>query len=126
MTKNKQELRLTDYLNHTAQAIERIFSYTHDVNKSEWKSTPLIQDAVLRNIEVIGEASKNVQKYHPAFAKKHSAFPWDDAYWMRNVVAHGYFQVDLDIVWQTILIDLPKFMEMIRFLQSENSTNEES
>ena len=65
------------------------------------------QDAVIRNLEVIGEACNNVAKNHPAFASSHSSVPWGFAYEMRNALSHGYFAVDLAIVWQTVQNDLP-------------------
>ncbi len=63
--------------------------------------------AVIRNLEVIGEACNNVTKNHPDFAAQHANVPWGFAYEMRNALAHGYFNVDLAIVWQTIQNDLP-------------------
>ena len=65
------------------------------------------QDAVIRNFEVIGEASRNIEHNHPEFAAEHPNIPWGDAYLLRNQVAHGYFKVDLEIVWRTIQHDLP-------------------
>ncbi len=67
----------------------------------------MIQDAVIRNIEIIGEASHNIQKYFPEFAQAHPEIPLRIAYEMRNAVAHGYFKVDLEMVWKTMLNDLP-------------------
>jgi uncharacterized protein with HEPN domain len=116
----KVDLRLPDYLNHIAQAIERINTYTKGIDKDVWLGNMLIQDAVIRNIEIIGEASHNVQTLHQEFAKNNADFPWDDAYWMRNVLSHGYFQVDLDIVWETITSDLPVFLEKIRSMPSND------
>lgn len=109
----KRDLRLPDYLDHIAQAIERVNSYIAVIDKDGWLHNTLIQDAVIRNIEIIGEASHNVLTHHADFAKQNADFPWDDAYWMRNVLSHGYFQVDLEIVWQTITVELPKFLEQI-------------
>jgi uncharacterized protein with HEPN domain len=62
---------------------------------------------VIRNIEVIGEASNRVHKHHREFADAHPEVPWRGSYEMRSVVAHDYFKVDLDIVWDTIKNDLP-------------------
>ena len=71
------------------------------------------RDAVIRNLEVIGEACNNVAKNHPAFASLHSKVPWGFAYEMRNALSHGYFTVDHAIVWQTIQQDLPKLRSQI-------------
>ena len=65
------------------------------------------QDAVIKNLEIIGEACNNVTKNDPAFAQAYPAMPWGFAYEMRNALAHGYFKVDLDIVWATVTADLP-------------------
>lgn len=112
----KKDVRLTDYLEHISLAIQRVSTYIDGIDKEGWLSNTLIQDAVIRNIEIIGEASHNVQTIHPDFAKSNADFPWDDAYWMRNVLSHGYFQVDLDIVWETINSDLPIFLEKLRLM----------
>ena len=62
---------------------------------------------VIRNIEVIGEACHRIEVRYPDFAMEHREIPFASAYQMRNAVAHGYFEVDLDIVWLTIVNDLP-------------------
>lgn len=110
----KTDLRLPDYLDHITQAIERVNTYIQGIDKKDWLGNTLIQDAVIRNIEINGEASHNVQTFHKEFAKQNADFPWDDAYWMRNVLSHGYFEVDLDIVWKTITSELPEFLVTIR------------
>lgn len=76
----------------------------------------MIQDAVIRNFEVIGEASRNIEKRYPDFAARHSEVPWSVAYEMRNVLAHGYFKVDLGVVWRTIERNLPELRAQIRGL----------
>jgi len=70
-------------------------------------------DAVIRNLEVIGEACNNIAKNHPDFAAQHATVPWGFAYEMRNALAHGYFTVDLAIVWQTIQNDLPSLHKQV-------------
>src|SRR3990167_128848 len=120
----KEDLRLPDYLNHITQAIERVNTYVKGIDKESWLGNTLIQDAVIRNIEIIGEASHNVQTYHQEFARQNADFPWDDAYWMRNVLSHGYFQVDLDIVWTTITSELPAFLEKIRSMPTSGDADE--
>ena len=66
-----------------------------------------VQDAVIRNIEIIGEAARNIERNDPVFAAQHAGLPWEVIYAMRNRVAHGYFKVDFEIVWNTIHHDLP-------------------
>lgn len=72
-----------------------------------------MQDAVIRNIEIIGEASNNIQRVAPEFAARHDDIPWQVMYTMRNRVAHGYDKVDLEIVWKTIHSDLPGLYQQV-------------
>lgn len=105
MSRNKQ--RLADYLTHILEAIERIDRYTEDMGEVAFLENSMAQDAVIRNLEVIGEASHNIETHYPEFATAHPELPLAFAYQMRNAVAHGYFKVDLEIVWKTIHKDLP-------------------
>ena len=100
-------LRVADYLQHILEAVGNIQEYTADMNLADFLADRRTCDAVIRNLEVIGEACNNVAKNHPDFAAQHATVPWGFAYEMRNALAHGYFTVDLTIVWQTIQNDLP-------------------
>ena len=100
-------LRVPDYLGHILKAIERIDRYTADMDEVAFLSSELVQDAVIRNIEIIGEASNNILRVAPDFAAKHDDIPWQVMYTMRNRVSHGYDKVDLEIVWKTIQGDFP-------------------
>ncbi|MGU7774418.1 HepT-like ribonuclease domain-containing protein [Burkholderia sp. MR1-5-21] len=82
-------------------------SICRPMDKAGFVANMLVIDAVIRNIEVIGDASNKVRKHHRAFADEHPEVPWRGCYEMRSVVAHDYFKVDLDIVWETIKNDLP-------------------
>jgi uncharacterized protein with HEPN domain len=108
--------RLADYLAHIVEAIERIGRYTDGMDKPEFLQNPMAQDAVIRNFEVIGEASHNIEKEHAAFAAQHTDLPLGPAYQMRNALAHGYFKVDMDLVWNTIHRDLPRLRELAKRL----------
>jgi uncharacterized protein with HEPN domain len=105
MSRDKQ--RLVDYLNHILLAIERITRYIEDMDELSFLQNQLIQDATIRNLEVIGEASHNVEVHFADFAASHPEIPFGFAYQMRNSIAHGYFKVDFEIVWRTIENDLP-------------------
>ncbi|AVO50041.1 hypothetical protein C6568_12865 [Melaminivora suipulveris] len=109
-------LRVTDYLGHMLEAMERIDRYTADMDEAAFLESELVQDAVIRNIEVIGEASNNILRTDPAFAAQHEDVPWLVMYTMRNRVAHGYDKVDLEIVWRTIARDLPGLYRQVRAL----------
>ncbi|HIC49717.1 MAG TPA: DUF86 domain-containing protein [Dehalococcoidia bacterium] len=105
---NRDKQRLLDYLNHILESIARIERYVEGFDHDSFLNNELIQDAVIRNMEIIGEASRNVERYYPDFANQHSDVPFSIAYEMRNALAHGYFKVDFEVVWKTIERDLPE------------------
>ncbi|MEO8020773.1 HepT-like ribonuclease domain-containing protein [Polaromonas sp.] len=74
------------------------------------------QDAMIRNLEVIGEACNNISKNHPDFVSLRASVPWGFAYEMRNALSHGYFKVDHAVVWQTLQHDLPDLQKQIAAL----------
>lgn len=114
MSRDKQ--RLADYLGHIQEAIERIRRYVEGIDEQAFQQNDMAQDAVIRNIEIIGEASYNIQTHYPEFAADHPELPLAFAYQMRNAVAHGYFKVDLEIVWKTIHNDLPGLGKQVQGL----------
>ncbi len=112
-------LRVPDYLGHILKAIERIDRYTSNMDEVAFLNSELVQDAVIRNIEIIGEASNNIQSVAPEFAAQHDDIPWLVMYTMRNRVSHGYDKVDLEIVWQTIQGDLPGLYRQVQKLAAK-------
>ena len=109
-------LRLPEYLGHIVQAIDRVLRYVEDMTELGFLEDEKTQDAVIRNFEIVGEASQNIKRYHPAFGQRHPEVPLNFAYEMRNALAHGYFKVDYEIVWRTIYSDLPALREQVRAL----------
>jgi uncharacterized protein with HEPN domain len=112
--------RLNDYIGHIIEAIERIYSYLDEIDEVGFLSSNIVQDAVIRNLEVIGEASRNIERAFPEFAVAHPELPLSLANDMRNALAHGYFKVDLQIVWKTIHNDLPWMYEYLKDIASQN------
>ena len=92
--------------------------YVGAISEDEFLEDEKTQDAVIRNFEITGEASRNIERHHPEFAREHTHIPWGVAYEMRNVLAHGYFMVDTEIVWKTIKNDLPIMAGQISRLMS--------
>jgi uncharacterized protein with HEPN domain len=74
------------------------------VNEEKFKNTRLIQDGVIRQIEIIGEAVRHVSK---DIRKTYPEIPWQDVAGMRDKLIHGYFGVDIEKVWDTAQDDLP-------------------
>lgn len=111
--------RLPDYLQHITLAIQRIQRYVAGLSATAFAADDKTQDAVLRNIEVIGEAARNVQRHHADFAAAQAQVPWAVMVGMRNRVSHGYFAVDWDLIWATIQHDLPPLYVQINALLTD-------
>ena len=102
------------YLQDILDCIERIESYISD--KQSFTSENLVQDAVMRNLEIIGEAATHLSQ---DTTNALSEVAWRDAIDMRNFLIHGYLMVDLGVVWRTVELDLPKMRAAIEhFLSS--------
>ena len=100
-------------LRHILQSIERIEAYT-TAGKDEFLTQTIVQDAVLRNLEIMGEATKRLS---PALRANHPEVPWNEMAALRDVLAHGYMSVDLEIVWEVIenrLGDLSRTVSTIK------------
>ena len=115
----KNDLRVPDYLEHIRQAIERVQRYTGEMSEAAFLQNEMAQDAVIRNIEIIGEAANSIRKFDPDFAEKHDEVAWAVIYAMRNRVSHAYREVDLGIVWKTIRNDLPSLRQQVCALLQE-------
>ena len=110
---SRDSLRLGDYLGHILEAISQIQNYCEDLDEVTFLKNRMIQDAVIRNFEIIGEASKNVERVAPEFVAAHPDLPLAFAYDMRNLLAHGYYKVDVAVVWKTIERDLPFLQQQV-------------
>lgn len=84
------------FVAHILDAIGRIESYVAGVNEAAFLDTPLIQDAVIRQIQIIGEASKRLSQ---PFRSGSAAIPWKDVMGMRDKLVHDYAGIDLEAVW---------------------------
>ena len=114
-------LRVPDYLAHIVKAIDRIHRYVDGMAEDAFLADEKTQDAVVRNFEILGEPAHTVEKLHPAFAASHAQVPWALMYTMRNRVAHGYFKVDYELVWNTIHADLPQLRALVAALLTDGA-----
>jgi uncharacterized protein with HEPN domain len=99
------------YLGDVVEACERIRSYIQNMTYDQFLNDTKTQDAVLRNIEIIGEAVKQLPD---SLTEKHPAIPWNQAARMRDRLIHHYFGVNLDVVWSVVEADLPKLLDQIK------------
>jgi uncharacterized protein with HEPN domain len=105
------------YLEDIALAMGRIFEYTGDLSFIQFKQDYKTVDAVIRNFEVLGEASKNISK---ELKDQHLDIPWDEMYLLRNKVSHEYFGIDYEIIWDIVKNYLPENLKQInRILAAE-------
>jgi uncharacterized protein with HEPN domain len=100
-------LRARDYLGHMLGAVSQIEEYVRGRTRNEFLSTKLLQDAIIRNIEILGEASRNLLEAVPDIAARFPKIPFAPIYAMRNQLSHGYFAVDQEVVWKVIERDIP-------------------
>ncbi len=105
----------TVYLRHILDAIEQIEDYTREMTENEFLSRPMVRDAVVRQIEIIGEAARNVSQ---EFQEAHPNLPWAEMIGIRNKIVHEYFNVNFAIVWDTVQADLPTLKKAIKRLLS--------
>lgn len=96
--------------------IKRIESYIQDLNFENFRENQLVIDAVIRNLVLIGEASKNISS---EIRKKFSNVPWSEMIGLRNLATHGYFKIDLTIIWDIITKDIPENKQSIQNIFSE-------
>ena len=111
------------YIEDIVSSIEKIEEYNQNLDFHAFKENNLVIDAVVRNLEVIGEAAKNVPE---EIKKKYSFIPWLQITGLRNKIIHAYFVVDLKIIWQIIQKDLPELKESIRKIIEEKRKNKGS
>ena len=108
---SRDPLRLNDYLAHILEAISRIHEYLEDVDEVGFLSNHLVQDAVIRNFEIIGEACKRVPvEIRDRFAD----IPWKEAAGFRDVLIHDYPEIIIDEVYFTAKNQLPEFRNQIQ------------
>ena len=92
------------YLLHVLDAAARIETYVHGVDEEAFYDHPLIQDGVIRQTEIIGEAVKRLSEH---LRNRYSYIPWRDIAAMRDKLIHEYFGVDIEKVWLTAIDDIP-------------------
>ena len=109
----KADLGAADFLRHFRGAADRVLEYTAGASEEEFLATPIMQDAVIRNIEIIGKATNNLIEVSPDIAIRYPSIPFAQIYGMRNRVAHGYFAVSLSMIWDSVEVDVPELRTQI-------------
>jgi len=104
------------YLRHIRDAISRIEEYTRAVGYDDFIRNSLIQDGVIRQLEIIGEATKRLSD---ELKDRYPHVPWRDVAGMRDKLIHDYLGVDIDAVWDTVKKDIPALKKEIRKILGE-------
>jgi uncharacterized protein with HEPN domain len=99
------------FLKHIVESIEAIESFSKDTSIESLKENRLKQSAIVRELEIIGEAAKNLPS---DFKNKHSDIKWKQIAGLRDKLIHHYFGIDLSVIWDIIQVDLPKLKEQIK------------
>jgi len=113
------ENRLSDYLDHMLQAAQQACGYVEGIDKNDFFADKRTQQAVILNIVIIGEAATKLLQSHGDFLDRHPSLPWRSMKGMRNRVAHGYFDIDLDMVWETVQTALPQLLARLPAIREE-------
>ena len=107
------ENRLPDYLEHIQQAAIDARSFVDGLAKEDFLADKRTQQAVIMSLIIIGEAATKIMDGYTAFTQAHSEVPWRSMRNMRNRMAHGYFDINLDIVWDTVQEWLPELLKQL-------------
>jgi len=107
------ENRLPDYLEQMQRAAMDALNFVEGMDKDTFLTDKRTQQAVVMSLVIIGEVATRIMDRHTGFADKHAAIPWRNMRGMRNRIAHGYFEVDFDVVWDTVYTALPDLIRQL-------------
>ena len=113
------ERRLTDHLDYMRQAAADACCFVEGLSKKDFLGDKRTQQAVIMSLVIIGEAATRVMDGHPAFADAHKEIPWRSMRGVRNRIAHGYFAINLDVVWDTVQTALPALLQQLPAAQRD-------
>lgn len=99
------------YIEHILLSIAKIKEYTNNLSRSDFENNEMIQDAVIRNIEIIGEATKKISEN---LKSSYLEIPWREMVGMRDKLIHDYMGIDLEVVWKTIEVDIPELYALVK------------
>jgi uncharacterized protein with HEPN domain len=104
------------YLHHISDATKQIDEYLSGVSFLDFERTKLLQDGIIRQLEIVGEAAGNLSV---EIRNKHTEIPWVDVVALRNRLIHAYDRVDLGVVWEIATTDLPILRKTVANILSQ-------
>ena len=108
-----RENRLPDYLDHMRQAATDACGFVEGLGKVDFLEDKRTQQAVIMSLIIIGEAATKAMASYAEFTQTHPEVPWRGMRGMRNRIAHGYFDINLDVVWETVQTALPELLKQL-------------
>lgn len=106
---SQRQVRL--FIEDMLEAISRVEQFTQGYREEEFERDALVSSAVIRQLEVLGEAAANIPE---AVRANYAHIPWRRIVGLRNMLIHAYFQVDLGIIWQIITVNLPETKQQLK------------
>ena len=104
------------YINHIVEATTQISEYLGGLNETDFRKNRLVQDAIVRQLEIIGEACSNLEEN---FKNSHPKIPWAQIIAMRNKLTHEYWDIDISIIWQAATKEAPELKIQLLELLSQ-------
>lgn len=108
------------YLLHILDAVGQIETYLSGITYDDFMASRMHQDAVIRQIEILGEATKNISM---DIRDQNPDIPWKDIAGMRDILIHQYFGVDLGSVWDSAISDIPAIKPLLQKLENQLSAS---
>ena len=109
------------FIGHIQESIKNIEDFVEEISKEQFLKDKEKQHAVVRAIEVIGEATKNIPD---EIRNRYPSIPWRDMAGMRDKIIHGYFMVDFETVWLVVKVEVPKLKKQMReIMEAEKKEN---
>ena len=105
--------RLADYLEHIRQAAGDACAFVQGTDREAFLDDRRTQRAVVMSLVIVGEAASKLMDQYPDFTTAHPQVPWRSMRGMRNRIAHGYFDINLEVVWDTVQTALPELLQQL-------------
>ena len=112
----REQIKDKEHLNHIIESIDNIFEFTTDLTFSDFDNDKMLKFAVIKNLEIIGEACNLLTK---EIKENYSDIEWQAIIGLRHVLVHGYYQISNTIIWNTITEDLLPFKTKIKKIRDK-------
>ncbi|HEY5381433.1 MAG TPA: DUF86 domain-containing protein [Acidobacteriaceae bacterium] len=110
---SRHQSRAKDYVQDLLDACARIAEYNAGKTRESFLADSLVQDATIRNLEILGEASRQLRNVLPNANERFPEVPFAKMYALRNNLAHGYLTVNMDIIWNVVEIEIPRLRPLL-------------